>query len=410
MKKYFNFIKENQQEDLSSKQSEIVYTVANYVKKKADYDIYEYKEPFKVIKDTGENFLGKLYLTTENRALRFNFLGDLLVCIDFWTDFKFDYEKITNNPNFTMDIEGSIQDYLQDVVDFVNGEFFQVTEKKSENPVKKAATESVVLKSITISPNVLNFDIDVFDAIKYFTMQVAYGQSNSLVVSGLPGLGKTSEVEEALETSRVEWVSYKGDITVSGLYETLFINRQKLIVFDDCDSVFSKKNEESVNMLKAALDTKKKREISRVLKTSYDSTGMSDAEMQKIFDEKGQLPRTFNYNGRIIIITNVPGENIDEALISRGLHVDVDLTIEQILARMRKLMDKLFPNYSREKKEETLEFMNYLISNYESKFPLNIRTLIHCINIRISNDFLMDVGGERVPVWQLLVKSYLLKK
>lgn len=45
-----------------------------------------------------------------------------------------------------------------------------------------------------------------------------------------------------------------------GLYMALFINRDKLIVFDDCDSVFG--NIDSVNILKAALDSYDTRMVS----------------------------------------------------------------------------------------------------------------------------------------------------
>jgi len=45
----------------------------------------------------------------------------------------------------------------------------------------------------------------------------------------------------------------KGKSSPFGLYSTLYMNRNKLIVFDDMDSVF--KDTDTVNMLKAALDS-----------------------------------------------------------------------------------------------------------------------------------------------------------
>ncbi len=39
---------------------------------------------------------------------------------------------------------------------------------------------------------------DVFESIKLYTAQIAWKLSNSLVISGAPGLGKTWDVEETL--------------------------------------------------------------------------------------------------------------------------------------------------------------------------------------------------------------------
>jgi len=40
---------------------------------------------------------------------------------------------------------------------------------------------------------------------------------------------------------------------------------------------------------------------------------------------------------------------------------------------------------------------------------LNIRTLIHSINLRAHNEELIKVGDQEVPVWKLLIKKYLVK-
>jgi len=218
----------------------------------------------------------------------------------------------------------------------------------------------------------------------------------------------TVEVTNILEETRVEYESIKGDISTAGLYETLFLNNGKLTIFDDCDSVW--KNTESINLLKAALDTKKEREISRIIKTHFDASGMKPADIMKKYKETNKLPKQFTFTGRCIFITNVKGEDMDPAVVSRSLHVDVNLTKDEVIERLRKILDKIFTNISHEIKEETLEFVSYLMEEFTSKFPLSIRTMIHALNIRVSNDYPIQHGDGKVQAWMPLIKQFLVKK
>jgi hypothetical protein len=51
----------------------------------------------------------------------------------------------------------------------------------------------------------------------------------------------------------------------------------------------------------------------------------------------------------------------------------------------------------------------YITDNYPTKFDLNIRTLIHSINLRLGNEETMTISGVKEPVWKLLIKKYLVK-
>lgn len=218
----------------------------------------------------------------------------------------------------------------------------------------------------------------------------------------------TFDVMHTLNDMRIDYIPVAGDISTSGLYEILFKNRNKLIVFDDMDSVY--KNEESVNLLKAVLDTQPKRKVSRILKSNFDSFGMDDQEIQKIYNDTGKLPKQFEFTGRIIFITNKPGDKLDQALISRSLFIDINPSIEDVIIRIRNIMPKINPTININMKKEILEFMILMNKKYELNFPINLRTFVHCLNIRLSNDFEMDFDGEKVPVWQMLVKKFLVKK
>ena len=109
-----------------------------------------------------------------------------------------------------------------------------------------------------------------FDMLEDMTKACKKGDVRAMIVSGPPGVGKSYGVEKVLgkhdlistlsETApRYEVV--KGAMSAIGLYCKLykFADKDNVIVFDDCDSVFA--DELCLNILKAALDSKKTRRI-----------------------------------------------------------------------------------------------------------------------------------------------------
>ena len=110
---------------------------------------------------------------------------------------------------------------------------------------------------------------DRFDMLKDMTKAVKKGAVRAMIVSGPPGVGKSHGVEEVLQ--RYQTVEHlgggkkfevvKGAMSPIGLYCKLFnmADKGKVVVFDDCDSIFQ--DDLSLNILKAALDSKKKRWI-----------------------------------------------------------------------------------------------------------------------------------------------------
>ena len=56
-----------------------------------------------------------------------------------------------------------------------------------------------------------------------------------------------------------------------------------------------------------------------------------------------------------------------------------------------------------------LKYLKYITDNYPTKFDMNIRTLIHSINLRANNNGVISFGKENEMVWRLLIKKYLVK-
>jgi hypothetical protein len=204
---------------------------------------------------------------------------------------------------------------------------------------------------------------------------VIYDVTPSLIVTGEGGLGKTHSVSQAIDVTGLqgcEYIFIKGYSTARGLYNTLYDNSDKLIIFDDCDSVLEDKV--AVNILKSALDSYETRTISWM------------ARMNK----NDKYPQQFDFNGRIIFISNKSKTSIDGAILSRSLTVDLTMTPDEKIERMTTILPNILPEYDDEVKLEALNFLN----ENKGSASINMRTLIMVIKMRFSNpDNWMDMAS-----------------
>ena len=166
------------------------------------------------------------------------------------------------------------------------------------------------------------FDINQrFEFLNNLTKMVVNGLTPSIIVLGQGGLGKTHSVTSTINSndmSEDDYVFFKGYSTARGLYNTLYDNNGKLIVFDDCDSILEDKV--ALNILKSALDSYDKRTISWMAKMSKNE----------------EYPQQFDFTGRIIFISNKSKEKIDGAILSRSLSIDLTMTADDKIERMNK--------------------------------------------------------------------------
>jgi hypothetical protein len=94
------------------------------------------------------------------------------------------------------------------------------------------------------------------------------------------------------------------------------------------------------------------------------------------------LPRFFDFKGKIIFITNVSASNIDSAIKSRSFIIDIDLNSDQMLTRMKDLLPEIEPGVDSLKlKREALNALRSLNKKYDN-VQLNFRSLIKAIRIR----------------------------
>lgn len=244
-------------------------------------------------------------------------------------------------------------------------------------PVPKAVQES--------EPEVpkVQFGINErFEFIEQFVKMVAMGVSNSLIVAGPGGLGKTHTVTETLHSlgkkemgigdQTGDYIFVKGHSTAKALYRTLFENNGMTIIFDDCDSVF--KDPIGANILKAALDSYDKRVISW------------NAE----FSEREDLPNRFEFVGRVIFISNLSAGQMPQAILSRSLKCDVSMTMEEKVERIATVVmsDEFMPQYGKDVKKDVVAFIR---ENAAQASDLNIRTATMVAKIRYEMEC---VGGD----------------
>ena len=217
-----------------------------------------------------------------------------------------------------------------------------------------------------------------FNMLNEMTKAVKKGDVRAMIVSGPPGVGKSHGVEEVLDRykmmeqlgARKTHEVIKGAMSPLGLYAALYKMQDagNVVVFDDCDSIFS--DELSLNILKAALDSKKNRKIHW------------NTDSHKLRAEG--IPDCFTFKASAIFITNLKFDKVKgklrehlEALESRCHYMDltIDTDREKMLRIRQVIQDGMLNSYalSDEIKEDIIDFVDI---NKGRLRELSLRTVL----------------------------------
>lgn len=256
------------------------------------------------------------------------------------------------------------------VVDYRGNRFlrqYSVLRKLNSEPAVQAAVQPAEVSAVPVEPNIY-FDVNArFGFIERMVDMVVRGQENSLLVTGSGGLGKSYTVFNRLKLNELgdaDYIKVAGHMTPLALYQTLYANNGMIAVFDDCDSVLA--NETSSNLLKAALDSCQYREL------CWSSQGGAGAN----------TPSRFEYTGRVIFVSNFSLVDIPQPIVSRAMYVDVTMTAQEKIDRIKAIAPAMCPELSEGERNECLDLLDLLKHKISD---LNLRTMRKVANIRRAN-------------------------
>ena len=270
-------------------------------------------------------------------------------------------------------------------------------------PVSSNVLEMPKSTKVETDEEVMNRIEQRFNILDDMTKAAINGDIRAMIVQGPPGVGKSYGVEFQLEKAglfdkmsgrKIKYEVIKGAMTPIGLYATLYRHSdpKNVLVFDDCDSILL--DDLALNILKAALDSGKKRRIH----WNADSS---------LLRREG-IPDSFDFKGSVIFITNLKFNNIKskklqdnlEALQSRCHFLDLtlDTTRDKIL-RIRQIFRKgdLFQDYNltSEQGEQIVQFMQ---DNHARLREISLRMALKLAD-------LTKISGN----WQQLAESTCMR-
>jgi hypothetical protein len=227
-----------------------------------------------------------------------------------------------------------------------------------------------------------------FEILTEMTKAVKSGDVRAMIVSGPPGVGKSFGVEEVLTKDdlfntlgerKPRYEIIKGAMSSLGLYAKLYeySDAKSVLVFDDCDSILF--DELSLNILKGALDSSKK----RVISWNTDS---------RLLRSEG-IPDRFEFKGAAIFISNIKFDHVRSkklrdhlsALESRCHYIDLQMdTNREKMLRIRQIVgDGMLASY--EFDSDTInEIVEYVDQNQNTLRELSLRMVLKIADLRRS--------------------------
>ena len=249
---------------------------------------------------------------------------------------------------------------------------YRVLSLEQETPAQSRETDAEIIERLR----------ERFEILDDMTRAVKKGAVRAMIVSGAPGVGKSFGVENVLSKHGLmadiandeklkKYEIVKGAMSAIGLYSKLyeFSAEKNILVFDDCDSVLL--DDLSLNILKAALDTSKR----RMIHWNTDS---------RLLRSEG-VPNSFEFKGGAIFITNINFQNIKSkklqdhllALESRCHYIDLTIHTErEKMLRIKQIVSDGMLDVYGFTDEEVAELLVFVDDNKKRLRELSLRTVL----------------------------------
>jgi hypothetical protein len=232
------------------------------------------------------------------------------------------------------------------------------------------STEQELEKEVFANPET------VFEDIEDLLSVVAKKKWRTLVVCGMGGIGKTYHITEGPRSLAAllgpvggKWEYHAGTKAAPfSFYRTLFQERDKIIVFDEADSLL--KNNDIVMMLKPILDTSGAN-MAAYMSGTENMVGKSDKEIRDYCEEVDaeiaagtqigtgkndvKLPSKFFFEGGMIFISNMRANQIEGAIMSRSIFIDVYLAQQDVLKRIESIAKAKYKSFGEAYVKDLLE-------------------------------------------------------
>lgn len=244
---------------------------------------------------------------------------------------------------------------------------------------------------------------DTFQMLDEVTAACQQGIMRGVVVAGPPGIGKSFGAEKVLEEYNLvhtlagrepAYEIVKGSASAVHLFMKMYFNRKpgQVLMLDDCDTLLF--DEESLNLLKTALDTTDRRMVS-YLKES------------RVLESE-DIPNQFEFEGSIMFLTNLDFErtknskikNHLDAIMSRCHYLDLAInnTRDKILRIKQIVGDGMLTKYELGYDTE-MQLVDWIERNAEYLREISLRTTIK----------LADIAKAMPNKWQKVAESTLLR-
>ena len=248
--------------------------------------------------------------------------------------------------------------------------------------------------AVVADPEIVETDDEIraklterFDALNLIAAQTVNGRNKALIVSGPAGVGKSHNVLEAaraFEKRGGKVGVVKGFVRPTGLYRMLLNHsaHNDVIVFDDADSAFN--DPVSLNILKAACELSDNRRISWL------------SETKMLDDEGDRLPRSFEFAGNIVFITNLDMQALTEkghslaphfeALMSRSLYIDLGMkTKRDCIIRIKQVVESGALSTHNITAKDASEILEFVEEHNDKLRELSLRLVVKIGRLKQNN-------------------------